>query len=57
MKPRRLRDGDVLENGDIVLVRGGALDPDILRADAARYDNSLALITVACSIHRAVQSS
>ncbi len=37
MKLRRLRDGDVLENGDIVLVRGGDLDPDILRADAARY--------------------
>jgi hypothetical protein len=37
MKLRRLRDGDVLENGDIVLVRGGDLDPDILSADAARY--------------------
>ena len=37
MKLRRLRDGDVLENGDIVLVRGGVLDPEILRADAARY--------------------
>src|SRR5690348_5599119 len=37
MKLRRLRDGDVLENGDIVLVRGGDLDPDILRVDAARY--------------------
>jgi hypothetical protein len=37
MKLRRLRDGDVLEDGDIVLVRGGDLDPDILRADAARY--------------------
>jgi hypothetical protein len=37
MKLRRLRDGDVLENGDIMLVRGGYLDPDILRADAARY--------------------
>jgi hypothetical protein len=37
MKLRRLRDGDVLDNGDIVLVRGGDLDPDILRADAARY--------------------
>jgi hypothetical protein len=32
-----LRDGDVLEDGDVVLVRGGDLDPDILRADAARY--------------------
>jgi hypothetical protein len=37
MKLRRLRDGDVLGNGDIVLIRGGDLDPDILRADAARY--------------------
>jgi hypothetical protein len=37
MKLRRLRDGDVLEEGDIVLVRGGDLDPDILSADAARY--------------------
>ena len=37
MKLRRLRDGDVLDDGNIVLVRGGDLDPDILRADAARY--------------------
>jgi hypothetical protein len=37
MKLRRLRDGDVLENGDVVLVRGGDLDPDILSADAVRY--------------------
>jgi len=37
MKLRRLRDGDVLENGDIMLMRGGDLDPDILRADAMRY--------------------
>jgi hypothetical protein len=37
MKLRRLRDGDVLENGDIVLVRGGDLDPGTLCADAARY--------------------
>ena len=37
MKLRRLRDGDVLENGDIMLMRGGDLDPEILRADAARY--------------------
>ncbi|MGH3257282.1 MAG: hypothetical protein ACRDOU_18120 [Streptosporangiaceae bacterium] len=37
MKLRRLRDGDVLEDGDIVLVRGGDLDPDVLYADAARY--------------------
>jgi hypothetical protein len=37
MKLRRLRDGDVLESGDIALVRGGDLHADILRADAARY--------------------
>ena len=37
MKLRRLRDGDVLEDDDAVLVRGGDLDPDILRADAKRY--------------------
>jgi hypothetical protein len=37
MKPSRLRDGDVLQDGDVVLVRGGELDPDILCADAARY--------------------
>jgi hypothetical protein len=37
MKLRRLRDGDVLEDGDLVLVRGGDLDSDILCADAARY--------------------
>ena len=37
MKLRRLRDGDVLEDGGIVLVRGGDHDPDVLCADAARY--------------------
>jgi len=37
MKLRRLRDGDVLEDGDIGLVRGGDLNPGILSADAARY--------------------
>jgi hypothetical protein len=37
MKLWRLRDGDVLENGDIVLVRGGDPDPCILCADAAGY--------------------
>ena len=36
MKLRRLRDGDVLEDGDVVLVRGGDLDPDILSEDAVR---------------------
>jgi len=36
MRLRRLRDDDVLES-DTPLVRGGELDPDILRADAQRY--------------------
>jgi hypothetical protein len=36
-KLRRLRDGDVLENGDVVLVRGGDLAPDLHGADAVRY--------------------
>jgi hypothetical protein len=39
MKLRRLRDGDVLEDGDVILVRGGDLDLDILCADAARYQS------------------
>ena len=37
MKLRRLRDGDVLADGDVVLVRGGDLAPDILSEDAVRY--------------------
>lgn len=37
MKLRRLREGDVLDDGGVVLVRGGALDPEVLRADALRY--------------------
>ena len=37
MKLRRLRDGDVLEDGDVVLVRGGDLNPGILSEDAVRY--------------------
>lgn len=37
MKLRRLRDGDILEDGDVVLVRGGDLDPGILSEDAVRY--------------------
>jgi hypothetical protein len=37
MKLRRLRDGDVLENGEVLLVRGGDLDTGILCKDAARY--------------------
>ena len=36
MKLRRLRDGNVLEDGDVVLLRGGDLDPDILSEDAVR---------------------
>jgi hypothetical protein len=37
VKLTRLRDGDVLEDGDVVLVRGGDLDPYVLLADAVRY--------------------
>jgi len=37
VKLRRLREGDVLDDGGVVLVRGGELDPDVLRADALRY--------------------
>lgn len=37
MKLRRLRDGDVLYDGDVVVVRGGDLDPDVLSEDAVRY--------------------
>jgi hypothetical protein len=37
VKLRRLREGDVLEDEDITLVRGGDLDPDVLSADAVRY--------------------
>ena len=36
MKLRRLRDGDVVDD-NMVLVRGGELDADVLRADARRY--------------------
>jgi hypothetical protein len=37
MKLRRLREGDVLDNGEVVLVRGGELDLAVLRTDALRY--------------------
>jgi hypothetical protein len=37
MKLRLLREGDVLDDGGITLVRGGDLEPDVLRADARRY--------------------
>jgi hypothetical protein len=36
MKLRRLREGDVLDDG-ITLARGGELEPEVLRADAMRY--------------------
>jgi hypothetical protein len=36
MRLRRLRPADDLDS-DTRLVRGGALDPEILRADAQRY--------------------
>jgi len=36
MKLRRLREGDVLDDGT-TLVRGGELEPGVLRADARRY--------------------
>ena len=36
MKLRRLRDGDSLD-GSALLVRGGELDAETLRADAVRY--------------------
>lgn len=39
MKLRRLREGDVLDDEGITLVRGGGLDPKLLRADALRYDS------------------
>jgi hypothetical protein len=38
VKLRRLREGDVLDDDEIVLVRGGELDPEVLREDALRYD-------------------
>lgn len=37
VKLRRLREGDVLEDGATVLVRGRELDPNLLREDAVRY--------------------
>ena len=36
MKLRRLREGDVLDDGT-TLIRGGELEPGVLRADARRY--------------------
>lgn len=37
MKLRRLREGDIIEADETLLVRGGELDPALLRADALRY--------------------
>jgi len=37
VKLRRLRQGGLLEDGGITLVRGGDLEPDVLRADAIRH--------------------
>ncbi|MDR2984428.1 MAG: hypothetical protein LBV34_06275 [Nocardiopsaceae bacterium] len=37
MKLRRLRESDVLDDGGIILVRGGELEVGVLRADARRY--------------------
>ena len=37
MKQRHLRDGDYLADDDVVVVRGGELDVEVLRADALRY--------------------
>lgn len=36
-KKRHLRTGDHIEDGDTVVIRGGELDPDVLRLDAERY--------------------
>ena len=36
-KQRHLRLGNELDDDDIVVVRGGDLDPEALRLDAERY--------------------
>ena len=36
-KQRHLRPGDRLEDDATIVIRGGRLDPDGLRADALRY--------------------
>jgi hypothetical protein len=36
-KQRHLRPGDHLDDDDVVVVRGGDLDPEALRFDAERY--------------------
>lgn len=37
MKVRHVRPGDHLADDDVVVVRGGELDVEVLRADALRY--------------------
>ncbi len=37
VKQRNLRAGDELVDGDVVTVRGGAFDAEVLREDALRY--------------------
>ena len=44
MKLRRLRAGDVLDDGDITLVRGGDLEPDVLRAAFESLVETLAIL-------------
>ncbi|MBK9179492.1 MAG: hypothetical protein IPM45_07900 [Acidimicrobiales bacterium] len=36
-KQRHIRPGDHLDDDDTVIIRGGELDPDVVRADALRY--------------------
>lgn len=36
-KQRHVRAGDTLDDDDLVVVRGGQLDAEVLRADARRY--------------------
>ena len=37
VKLRRLREGGALQAGEVVLVRGGELNPAVQRTDALRY--------------------
>ena len=36
-KERHVRPGDHLDDDDTIVIRGGVLDPEVLRADARRY--------------------
>ncbi len=36
-KQRHIRPGDHLHEDDTIVIRGGDLDPDVVRADALRY--------------------